>query len=96
MSEREWDDMQASPATAEALKHGRRLTDKILIAFHHACDTRDIATAEDLLWTLDRLIARPVLTEGPDRRKIVETFVDANYRLGDVKRRISSSLGERR
>jgi len=86
MTELNWEEMQASPATAEALKYGRRLTDKILIAFHHACDKQDILAAEDLLWTLDRLIARPVLTEGPDRRKIVETFVDANYRLGDIKR----------
>ena len=86
MSNFKWDEIQASPATVEALKYGRRLADKILIAFHHACDKRDILTAEDLLATLNRLIARPLLTEKHDRRKIAETQADANYRLWDLKR----------
>jgi len=86
MAEFRWDEIQGSPATAEALKFGRRLSDKILIAFHHACDARDISTAEDLLATLGRLIARPVAVESFDRRKVVETLADANYRLWDLKR----------
>jgi hypothetical protein len=88
MSKARWDETQASPATAEALKYGRRLTDKILIAFHHACDSEDILTAEDLLGTLGRLIARPMLHQNVDRRKIAETLADANYRLGDLKRQL--------
>jgi len=86
MAELRWDEIQGSPATAEALKYGRRLSDKILIAFHHACDARDIATAEDLIWALGRLIARPAAAESHDRRKIAETLADANYRLWDLKR----------
>jgi len=86
MSKLKWDEIQASPATVEALKYGRRLSDKVLIAFHHACDKRDILTAEDLLATLGRLIARPMLDEVHDRRKIAETQADANYRLWDIKR----------
>jgi hypothetical protein len=89
MSDSDWTHIEASPATAEALKYGRRLSDKLLIAFHHACDKRDIPTAEDLLGVLDRYIARPILTEGHDRRKVVETLADANYRLWDIKRQIS-------
>ena len=89
-----WDKTQASPATAEALQYGRRLTDKILIAFHHACDAADILTAEELLGTLDRLIARPVLVEKYDRRKIVETLADANYRLWDLKRQVSAAAAQ--
>ena len=89
MSEAEWDYGQAVPSTMEALKYGRRLSDKILIAFHHACDKNDILTAEELLGTLGRLIARPVLTEAVDRRKIAETLADGNYRLWDLKRQVS-------
>ncbi len=86
MGEFRWDEIRGGPATAEALKYGRRLSDKILIAFHHACDARDIDAAEDLLWVLSRLIARPVVVESIDRRKVVETLADANYRLWDLKR----------
>ncbi len=85
MVEFESNEGQGSHATAEALQYGRRLSDKILIAFHHACDARDISTAEDLLGTLDRLNARPMVVESYDRRKIVETLADANYRLWDIK-----------
>jgi len=85
MGEFRWDEIQASPATAEALKYGRRLSDKILIAFHHACDARDIPTAEDLLGILSRLISRPLVVEPYDRRKVVETLADAKYRLWDMK-----------
>ncbi len=91
MSNIKWDENQASPATAEALKYGRRLSDRILIAFHQACDNRDVHTAGDLLDTLGRLIARPVLIERHDRRKIAETQADANYRLWDLKRQQSSA-----
>jgi len=93
MNKIKWDKMQASPATAEALKYRRRLSDKILIAFHDACDKRDILTAEDLLATLGRLIARPALREMHDRRKIAETQADANYRLYDLKRTESLAPG---
>jgi hypothetical protein len=94
MSDFRWDEIEGSPATAEALKHGRRLSDKILIAFHHACDARDVDTAEGLLATLDRLISRPVPVETPDRRKVVETLADANYRLWDLKRKLGAGEAE--
>jgi hypothetical protein len=87
MGDTSWVGSQASPATAEALRYGRRLSDKLLIAFHDACDKRDIPTAEDLLGVLDRYVGRPIPTEVQDRRKIVETLADANYRLWDIKRK---------
>jgi hypothetical protein len=86
MSDIKWDETQASPATEEALRYGRRLSDKILIAFHHACDKQDVETAEDLLATLSRIIARPAPSEMYNRRKIAETQADANYRLWDLRR----------
>ncbi len=93
MDDSGWDETQGSPATAEALRYGRRLTDKILIAFHHACGTADISTAEDLLGALGRLIARPVAAISYDRRRVVETLADANYRLWDLKRQHVPSPG---
>ena len=88
-----WDEIQASPSTAEALKYGRRLSDKILVAFHHACDVRDIQTAEELLGTLDRLIKRPTSAEGHNPRKVGETLIDANYRLWELRQNKLSLSG---
>jgi hypothetical protein len=89
MGEYKWDEMQAGPSTAEALKYGRRLSDKILIAFHHACDIGALSTAEELLGTLTRVVGLSALNETPDRRKVSEALADANYRLWDLKRRQS-------
>ena len=36
-------------ARGAAPRHSRRLSDKILIAFHHACDQADYEVAEQLL-----------------------------------------------
>jgi hypothetical protein len=88
-----WDEIQAGPATTEALKYGRRLSDKLLVAFHHACDTRDVRTAEELIVILDRLAKGPGFTKDQDRRKAGETLVDANYRLWDLKQNQSSPPG---
>ena len=36
----------------------RRLSDKILIAFHHACDQGDLEVAEQLLAVLEMVVTR--------------------------------------
>lgn len=86
MSGFKWDAIKGGGATAEALKHGRRLSDKILIAFHHACDSHNVPIAEELLGTLDCLLKRPAFVEDKDRREAGELLIDANYRLWDIKR----------
>jgi hypothetical protein len=43
-----------------APRYSRRLSDKILIAFHHACDQSDFEVAEQLLHILEMM-----LTAGP-------------------------------
>jgi hypothetical protein len=42
----------------------RRLTDKILIAFHQACDQSDFEVAEELLHVLEMMVRRPPPPEG--------------------------------
>jgi hypothetical protein len=40
----------------------RRLSDKILLAFNHACDDADLATATDLLHALQLVLLKPPQT----------------------------------
>jgi hypothetical protein len=70
-----------NPADASGNSHKRRLSDKILIAFHHACDQADIKVAVELLDVLEFMIKRPVtLPDGRDRRA-KENLVAAQERL---------------
>jgi hypothetical protein len=61
------------------LRYARRLSDKILIAFHHACDQRDIKVAAELLGILDFMGKRP--TQARRDRRSEENLVAAHERL---------------
>ncbi len=62
-------------------RYTRRLSDKIAIAFHNACDERDIEVAERLLNVLENMINRPLgPLNGSDRRS-KESLVAAHERL---------------
>lgn len=66
----------------------RRLSDKILSAFHQACDHRDVDVAEQLLRALEL-----VLTEvgGPghvDQRQNMGAVVEAYARLNTLRGRL--------
>jgi hypothetical protein len=64
-----------------APRYTRRLSDKILIAFHHACDQANIEVAAELLDVLEFMIKRPVsLPDGRDRRA-KDSLVAAHERL---------------
>jgi hypothetical protein len=66
-------------------RYTRRLSDKILVAFHQACDQRDIEVAGQLLGVLDLMIKRtPNLPTGRDRRA-KETLVAACERLWHIR-----------
>lgn len=65
--------------TLRARPHGRRLSDKILMAVHHACDQRDFEAAKGLLLALERILTRP--GHNPDRRKDTDRLVQAYERL---------------
>ena len=62
-------------------RYSRRLSDKILIAFHHACDQGDFEVAEQLLHILEMMLTRRPLTPDGTRRRNMESLVAAHERL---------------
>ena len=60
-------------------RHKRRLSDKILIAFHQACDQNDIEAARLLLKVLEFMTRRPV--DYQEERRVKESLVAAHERL---------------
>lgn len=79
------DDGGAGPAAgrgaAPAPRHTRRLSGKILIAFHHACDQGDFEVAEELLRILEMMLTRRPASPDANRRKNLESLVAAHERL---------------
>jgi hypothetical protein len=68
-------------------RHGRRLSDKILVAFHHACDAQDLAVAEQLLKTLESMLTRRGVPPEQNRRRALESLVAAHERLWHLRHR---------
>ncbi|MES2713078.1 MAG: hypothetical protein V4653_15975 [Pseudomonadota bacterium] len=66
-------------------RHTRRLSDKILIAFHHACDQADYEVAEDLLRILETMLTRRPTAPDGNRRRNIESLVAAHERLWMLK-----------
>jgi hypothetical protein len=64
----------------------RRLSDKILIAFHQACDQADFEVAEQLLLILETLLNRLPVDPGGNRRRSIESLVAAHERLWQLRR----------
>ena len=61
--------------------HHRRLADKILIVFHHACDAMDQEAAEHLFRLLELMVLARPKPGTPDRRINLHHLVDAHERL---------------
>lgn len=72
-------------------RYSRRLSDKILIAFHHACDQSDFEVAQQLLQILEMMLTRRPLTPDGSRRRNMESLVAAHERLWHL-RHASSEL----
>jgi hypothetical protein len=68
-----------------APRYTRRLSDKILIAFHHACDQADFEVAEQLLHILEMMLTRRPLTPDGTRRRNMESLVAAHERLWHLR-----------
>lgn len=66
-------------------RYTRRLSDKILIAFHHACDQSDFEVAEQLLHILEMMLTRRPLTSDGTRRRNMESLVAAHERLWHLR-----------
>ena len=72
-------DVSDDTMTATAPRHTRRLSDKILIAFHQACDLGDFEVAERLLKVVETVLAVP------RERREQETLVAAHERLWQLR-----------
>jgi hypothetical protein len=68
-------------------RQGRRLSDKILVAFHHACDAQDLMVAEQLLKTLESMLTRRGVPAEQNRRRALESLVAAHERLWHLRHR---------
>jgi hypothetical protein len=76
---------EADVPSDEAPRYARRLSDKILIAFHRACDEQNIEVARELLNILEVMAKRsPILPHGSDRRGR-ESLVAAHQRLWHIQ-----------
>lgn len=61
----------------QARRFGRRLSDKLLAAFYHACDQRDVRVARLLLCSLETVIARlprDVALRQRERERLVAAY----------------------
>lgn len=68
-----------------APRYSRRLSDKILISFHHACDQADYEIAEQLLHILENMLTRRTVPPDANRRKSIESLVAAHERLWHLR-----------
>jgi len=66
-------------------RQGRRLSDKILVAFHQACDQADFEVAEQLLRVLEMMLTRRPVSPDINRRRNIETLVAAHERLWHLR-----------
>ena len=64
----------------------RRLFDKVMIAFHQACDLGDLEAADHLLTLLEVMTTRRLRPEDGNRRRGIESLVAAHERLWHLRR----------
>ena len=78
--------LEAPPSgVTGAPRYSRRLSDKILIAFHHACDQGDLEVAEQVLHVLEMMLTRRPLNPDNSRRRNMESLVAAHERLWHLR-----------
>lgn len=75
------------PAGPPIRRHTRRLEDKLLVAFHHACDVADIEVARHVLQVLEMMVSRKPTQPDPNRRRNIEGLVAAHERLWHLRNR---------
>lgn len=79
------EDVARESGSTSAPRYSRRLSDKILIAFHHACDQADFEVAEQLLHILEMMLTRRPLTPDGTRRRNMESLIAAHERLWHLR-----------
>ncbi|MGH7101701.1 MAG: hypothetical protein ACREFJ_04835 [Acetobacteraceae bacterium] len=75
----------AEAPAAAAPRYTRRLSDKVLVAFHQACDQADLEVAEQLLRVLELMLSRRPATPDQQRRRTMEGLVAAHERLWHLR-----------
>jgi len=63
----------------------RRLSDKILLAFHQACDQHNFPVAQELIHILETMVSVTPRSKGIDFRKSVNLIVAAHERLWHIR-----------
>ncbi len=66
-------------------RHTRRLSDKVLIAFHQACDQGDTEVAGELVRVLELMLRRRPSAPDQNRRRKIEGLVAAHERLWTLR-----------
>ncbi len=79
------DDTSRDGGTDVSPRYSRRLSDKVLIAFHQACDQDDFDVAERLLQVLEVMLTRRPLPADANRRRSMESLVAAHERLWHLR-----------
>ena len=62
----------------------RRLSDDVLVAFHHACDQGDIEVARGLLKVLEFMMRRPTTAPDGNERRAWGSLIAAHERLWEI------------
>lgn len=75
----------ASSSFSPARRHTRRLEDKLLVAFHHACDVNDLEIAAQVLNVLELMLGRRPIAGDSFRRRAMESFVAAHERMWHIR-----------
>jgi hypothetical protein len=85
LTDPEDDTLSSARPQAGPPRYSRRLSDKILLAFHHACDQGDYEIAEQLLHILETMLTRRTVPPDANRRKSIESLVAAHERLWHLR-----------
>jgi hypothetical protein len=74
--------------------HARRLSDKVLIAFHQACEQNDPEVALHLLSVFETMMRSRSGLRGVERQKSMDTLVTAHEQLWHIMHPADFSLSE--
>jgi hypothetical protein len=77
-------------------RNNRRLSDKLLLAFHQAWDQQDALVALQLLTILESMLTRRPLRFESNVRRSMDTLVAAHERLWDIEASGFRFVSERR
>ena len=66
-------------------RNSRRLSDKILLAFHQACDQHNFPVAQELIHILETMVSVTPRSKEIDFRKSVNLVVAAHERLWHIR-----------